>query len=79
MREFLKDYVQGISECIDDDEVVTQLTDEEMDKTVEMLMHSRAWDYLNEEIIQTIYEVIANRKAMIRDMKEDELKDERYQ
>ena len=62
MKEFLKEYVQGLSECMDVEERV-ELTDKEIEKIVQILMTSYCWDMLNEEAFDAIYSIIKERKG----------------
>ena len=76
-KDFIREMVQGMSECIDTDEPI-QLTDEEMEKAVECVANDRVWESVDAAIIETIEEIITNRKADLQERKEDEAKDERY-
>lgn len=76
-KGFIREMIQDISECIDDLEPI-QLTDEEMEKAVECVANDRVWEYVDAAIIETIEEIVTNRKADLQERKEDEAKDERY-
>lgn len=76
-QDFIRDMIQSMSECMDTDEPI-ELTDEEMDKAVEWVANDRVWEYVDAAIIETIEEIVANRRADLQERKEDEAKDERY-
>ncbi len=62
MREFLKDYIQGISECMTLDKADSvELTEEELNKAIEEMMNSKVWNMVDEEVIQTIAEIVNKR------------------
>ena len=77
-QDFIRDMIQGMSECMDTDEPI-ELTDEEMNKAVEWVANDRVWEYVDSVIIEAIEEIVANRKADLQERKEEEAKDERYQ
>ncbi len=76
-KGFIREMIQNMSECIDDLEPI-QLTDEEMEKAVEWVANDKVWEYVDAAIIETIEEIIANRRVDLQERKEDEAKDERY-
>lgn len=68
--------VQMVSECMDEP---VQLNDEEMERAWDYISNDRVWEEVDQIVLEAIERIVADRKTMIQERKEDEAKDERYQ